>query len=283
MGYPIFIISLDRCANRFDFVASQLNQQGLDFERVPAVDASDFDRAFMRKYRRRSGYYQSLSPGEIACHLSHRKCWQLIVERGLSAAVVLEDDVRLDPNFSSAIQSAEGLSKNWDYLKLHGSRRGWVETVRADNGFSIVKFSRVPGYTFAQIVNREAAEALLAMNLPKARPIDVDLKWHWEIPGVRIRNLYPEIVFDESDNLGGSVIAQQGRKEKGDFRLRVSKVAYNLNFAWRNLGQNIKDFGLIDAIKLERGELRLDQSLRSSRSLVRSSREISMRQIQDTA
>jgi glycosyl transferase family 25 len=93
---PIFLINLDSSRERlaaFDKMSSRL---GLPFERVSAVDASQITEDNKKVlFSFRSGYLP-LGPGEMACFLSHRKVWQLIIDRGIDWAFVAEDDLHLE-------------------------------------------------------------------------------------------------------------------------------------------------------------------------------------------
>src|SRR5438034_3575043 len=41
----------------------------------------------------------SISGGEIGCFLSRRRAWQQLLDDGLSAALIVEDDIELEPGF----------------------------------------------------------------------------------------------------------------------------------------------------------------------------------------
>ena len=48
--------------------------------------------------------------GEIGCFLSHRSVWKKIVAQNLTAGIIFEDDVQIDPNvFSDSLKSSLGL------------------------------------------------------------------------------------------------------------------------------------------------------------------------------
>jgi GR25 family glycosyltransferase involved in LPS biosynthesis len=66
--------------------------------------------AVYRKNLHRPRYPFELGKAEVGCFLSHRKAWQEILDRGLDAGLIVEDDVAPDEKaFSEAMAVA---SKN---------------------------------------------------------------------------------------------------------------------------------------------------------------------------
>ncbi|XP_015754199.1 PREDICTED: glycosyltransferase 25 family member-like [Acropora digitifera] len=45
-----------------------------------------------------------LTMGEIGCFLSHYLIWQEMINNGLSQVLILEDDVRFEPNFRNQLR-----------------------------------------------------------------------------------------------------------------------------------------------------------------------------------
>lgn len=96
MRYPVFLINLDRQPGRLRFMQQQLSALGVTPIRVPAVNGRDpSERA-----QSCAAPYAQLSPGEIGCFESHRRLWERILDEGISAAIVVEDDVILASDFS---------------------------------------------------------------------------------------------------------------------------------------------------------------------------------------
>ena len=96
----LMVINLARATQRLASVQELFAGTGLDFIRVEAVDASRLSRADLaaacppvRVYLANA---RRVRPGEIACALSHKKCWQEAFADGTSLAAVFEDDVSFD-------------------------------------------------------------------------------------------------------------------------------------------------------------------------------------------
>lgn len=109
-----------------------------------------------------------LKLGEVACSLSHLRCWQDGVDHDHQYLVVLEDDVCLAPDFRNRLFSRLAAAQDWDLLYLgrlpQEADRGHV------NGFAI------PGYshcTYGYALTQHAARLLLSAGLADALiPVD---------------------------------------------------------------------------------------------------------------
>lgn len=108
MSYPIFIISLDDAVERRQALLDRLDAAGLDYEVVSAVDGRRGLPGELRAEIDPAGGYlrtwRHLTDAEWACALSHRKVYDLVAERGLDGAVVLEDDAILKPGFETFVR-----------------------------------------------------------------------------------------------------------------------------------------------------------------------------------
>ena len=50
-------------------------------------------------------YFRQLSRGEIGCHASHRKAWELIAHSEQPFGVVVEDDIFVETSFPQALET----------------------------------------------------------------------------------------------------------------------------------------------------------------------------------
>jgi glycosyl transferase, family 25 len=117
----IFVISLARAAERRAQLSSNL--PGLNWEYWDAFDGrllspevlgSDCDESGMRQTHGRL-----LVANEVACALSHRAIYDVIIERGYERVLILEDDVRLLPDGPPMFEmAAPQLPADWDLLLL---------------------------------------------------------------------------------------------------------------------------------------------------------------------
>lgn len=108
------VINLDRAQDRWSRMQQQVQAIGLSVERVSAVDAQAMAPEEIASHvpavddPSKVVYPRELKPGEVACFLSHRKCWQRLVDSGERWGLIFEDDVTLSPKFL-----AFAASENW--------------------------------------------------------------------------------------------------------------------------------------------------------------------------
>ena len=166
-------------------------------------------------------------PGEIGCFLSHRAAWRAIIDRGLDDAVILEDDVELDPAaFASAVDAARRVVPEVGFARLPLMERT-PRRVRSAPGPKVSSPAVLPLGTQAQVVSADAARRLLSATEPFDRPVDVLLQMRW-VTGVVGCVIAPSGVFDATARVGGSTI--QGRRT-GLLRLlsrEIRRPAYRL-------------------------------------------------------
>ena len=93
----IFVINLARRPDRLDQISQDLQNHGLTFERVDAIDAKS--DPVMKKFRR--PFFKLLlgkrtyGDGPLANYLSFRKIWQKMVDENIEQALILEDDAKI--------------------------------------------------------------------------------------------------------------------------------------------------------------------------------------------
>ena len=175
-------------------MCEQLDAAGLAYERIEAVDGRELDavepvRGFSPELNRRS-YPRLLSRGEIACYLSHLQALRRLVETGAPAAVILEDDVVLGPDFCEALAAAARSATPWDVVKLGSISRKPVRAAEPLGRYRVCRYHKVPISGFAHLVSRAGAQRLLARRVPFGRPFDVDLQHVWET-GLEVVGLEP--------------------------------------------------------------------------------------------
>lgn len=95
----IIVITIDRAKARHKHILKAF--EGLDFEFYFGTDKLEMDQEQIESgefynddlAKRISRYSKSLSPGEIACSLSHRGVYEEIVKKGYARTLIFEDDV----------------------------------------------------------------------------------------------------------------------------------------------------------------------------------------------
>lgn len=171
----IFVINLERDAERLAFVAGQLESLGLAFERVSAVDAQGLSEEERRRavngFVWRCATGRSVRPAEIGCALSHYGIYGRMTE----PVCILEDDVELQPGFLEALERVgEFIDPERpqvvmlsDMHSAHAALGPAGSIVRSAGGMC------TDGY----VITPSAARAILRVNLPLEAPCDAWSRW----------------------------------------------------------------------------------------------------------
>ena len=223
------IIHLERALERKPQVKKLKKTIALRTTVIDAIDGNKSDINFSKSYiprLLRPHYPFSLRSAEVACFQSHRKCWQEILDRGLEAALIIEDDVDIiDGEFTAAVELAMKEIKMGDLIRfpIKPREKPKIRSVKQDN-ISIYEPTLVGLGTQVQIVTYEAARRLLERTKRFDRPIDTYLQLRWK-HGVRILTLWPSGVREHSSNLGGSLIGKE-RNNSDKLRRELLRPLY---------------------------------------------------------
>lgn len=238
--YKVFVINLDRSTDRLTRIAAKFDEINVPFERIDAFDGKTLSDAFIEQMSPervvKKRYYRSLSKGEVACSLSHRKAWEKIVEEDLDFAIVLEDDVDLQDNFCQVLDLIAGLPHNdWDFIKLYPLTRGGKKNIARQfeyRNHTFVIYHKFPLGCVGQAISRQGAESLISHLPYVTQPVDSQLKSWWEA-GIFPFGLLPYCV--STDLYGLSDINPSGRLEKmtqNHFIKLVNKAEKALRRIW---------------------------------------------------
>lgn len=156
-----------------------------------------------------------LAAGEVGCFLSHRACWQRIVDQGWDMALVVEDDLSIEPHdWLTAQKLISEHAGADDFIRLPAKRREVPAHVLAEAGQAKLFVPKVIGLqTVAQVVGRNAAKRLLAASEIIDRPVDTFLQMHWA-HGQQIKTILPNGFGELTEELGGSTIQKKKRGNK---------------------------------------------------------------------
>ncbi|GAB4363558.1 MAG: glycosyltransferase family 25 protein [Oricola sp.] len=160
-----YFINLDRSPDRLTYMTKALNELGLDYERVAAVDGRALSREEIAQVYQHAPGTQFLDPGSIACSLSHRKVWERIVAADDEYALVLEDDVIFGENAKAILADTAWIPQGTDLLRLETFRRHTVrgrEPVATVRDRAIYRLHHIHNGTGAYIVSKAAAGRLLS-------------------------------------------------------------------------------------------------------------------------
>lgn len=205
----IFVLNLERAVDRRVLMEQRLAELGLEAEFLSAVEGARVDRR-----RLPAGSEPRLSHGELGCYLSHKRSWEIVVERGLDHAVVLEDDVVLSPELPRVIAQLAGLDLAFDMVRLSslGPVRG-IPVARLDGARSVILPNKNPSGAQGYLVSQAGARRLLARLAVPRRPVDdeFDLYWKYELC---VPVVFPCVVAEDSSLASTIGARMDGRHRK---------------------------------------------------------------------
>lgn len=115
---PVFLINLDRRPDRLAQMQAEFGKVGVEFERVPAVDAKNpsqdldgwtFDPRI------------STGPATLCNMLSHLSVLRRVVADRIPLAMVVEDDVELSPDVRDLVSRNDWLPNGTGLVQCEGS------------------------------------------------------------------------------------------------------------------------------------------------------------------
>lgn len=181
----------------------------------------------------RPRYPFALQPGEIGCFLSHRACWQRIVEERIDWALIVEDDLGVEPGlWAQALELLRAQMTPDHFIRLPAKAREKPVHSLAQNGAAHLFLPRVIGLqTVCQAVGRGAAQRLLRASETLDRPVDTFLQMHWAT-GQPVHTILPNGVRELTAELGGSTI-QKKTRASGKLAREWNRLRYRTQVALR--------------------------------------------------
>jgi hypothetical protein len=144
----IFVINMARATERRT-ILRHLDELGLEAEIPPAVEGAKIERSTLGPDAE-----PGLSAGEIGCYLSHIRFWQIVVERELEHAIVLEDDVICDPAMMTVAEEIASLKLPVDAVRLSALQPIRGRTIaRLSGGHSLLLPNKNPSGTQGYMVS----------------------------------------------------------------------------------------------------------------------------------
>ena len=217
MAPLIYVINLDRDAERMASIRANLEGLGLPFERLSAVmgkDVPEWEKLVdMSAYAWRNRL-DAPRAGEVGCYLSHLKAMETFLRTDAPWCVILEDDVEVLPACADVLRSLAE-KDDWDLVKLFNFHSGLPVKKRAlGSAHHLVAHLTRTTSSAAYVVNRRAAETLLKSMRPITEQVDHALDRPWE-NGLRVRGIRPMPVVLAPVAATTSTIDYQGRGKQG--------------------------------------------------------------------
>jgi glycosyl transferase, family 25 len=246
-----YVINLARSPERRAHMTAQLEDRGIDWENVVAVDGRDLDMTDRRTIEApapSSRNNESLLPGEVGCALSHLDVYRRILADGLEQALVLEDDVTLPADLPAVLDAlpeqlagSEVALLNFDSVgTCQVSRNGSVGLPTARQLVHPVDIHQ-PLSAAAYVITREACQRMTESRLPIRSTAD---DWgYFYSAGVldRLRCVVP-LAVDKTSDFASTMAYHSEKSFKGrvlslitryDLRLLQRAVVYRRERIWR--------------------------------------------------
>lgn len=178
-------------------------------------------------------YPFALRTAEIGVFQSHRRCWQTILDRGWERALVVEDDLAVEPKrFARALQILDAHMTPEMVVRLPVKARELPVQVLASEGDLQLILPKVIGLQcICMAVGARAAERLLRASEEIDRPVDTWLQMHWAT-GQPIHALLSNGNREIAGEIGGSTI-QTKTRASGKLAREVKRAAYRAQIAFK--------------------------------------------------
>lgn len=228
-----FIIHLARAEARKPQVERLTATLPLPVNVVDAVDglalADGEIEAVYRRHLHRPHYPFELRKAEIGCFLSHRKVWQAILDGGLDAGLIVEDDVEPDEKlFAPALALAMQTIRPGDYIRFpYRSHTDSGAEVAKVGDITLVEPAHVGLGMQMQLVGRQAAAELLEATETFDRPVDTTIQMRW-LAKIRILAARPASIRQIGHLLGGTVVQKKSKPLSEVLSREVKRAWYRL-------------------------------------------------------
>lgn len=174
------VVNMKRSADRWEAIKKQLEQLQISVRRVDAVDGKLLPDEEVKRLTSSVHYSmgRELERGEIGCFLSHRKCWQELVDSGEKYALVMEDDLLFSDRALKFMQSDDWIPAECDLIQLFVFRKQKKylcerkEYDLKDGDRLWIPVFPAPVGTQAYIISRQAAEIALQKSDRFNLPVD---------------------------------------------------------------------------------------------------------------
>lgn len=144
-------------------------------------------------YNNSQQLYIPLTVGAIGCALSHKKCYQYIIDNNIERCLILEDDVRLHPDFNNLLNNLlDEIPEDFDIFALGHSSTAKVDPkfIPTHNFYKTSKFYGLFGY----IVSNKGAYNLLNI-FPITKQMDTEISNNLDTINAYV--LHNSIIFSD--------------------------------------------------------------------------------------
>lgn len=228
-----YIINLPKDIERREHICRVLEPYSwMEKEFVEAVYGKELPEDEMRRlfdidlaYKR---YGRELNRGEIGCTLSHRSCYEKLVASDEVRALVFEDDITILRDISPIVNIVNKMDESKPSILFLSGDYWFTSTLNCFGSYKIVSVYDAVG-TYAYIVNKKAAELILAKN-PK--PSYISDNWSlFRRQGVKLFAINPYLIDANIENFKSSIEQKYFGEKRENMPLRMALSSYWLSVA----------------------------------------------------
>lgn len=243
----IYFLNLDRHKNRFERLRDQLDNLGLTWKRIAAIDAQQASEEALSEYTNLTGPIPRMGAGARACTAGHFKIWKTFLETDAPVAFILEDDVRVSGVLPAFVKAAASYSNQVDILNFnrqnskHEQKKLMVSKIHPliDDVFEGKRLLGPHYGTAGYMITRSAAERLYNQLIRTNVPID-HLLFNPNVSSFnrssRIYQAFPAMVEPDVEKFQTSIQDEVIPKSM-HWRKKLSRAYYETNRLPYILGQ----------------------------------------------
>ena len=179
-------INLERSFDRRLFMENELSQLKIPFERIKAIDGRFLSDEFISEIAakqfstKKAWFPYHLIHNEYACFLSHKKCWERLINSDHEYASILEDDIILTAESTKYLSNSEWIPQKVQLLSLCAPLEPKIFRVKNQrtnlppqyNGSLYEIISPPITSAAAYIISRDAAKVALKLTDKISAPVD---------------------------------------------------------------------------------------------------------------
>ena len=189
----LYVVNLDRRADRLQDITKVFKQDKLNFIRVPAVDGKEYSTKLKK-------WEYSMTPPEVGCFYSHMHCYKLIAEGEDAFGVIFEDDVILSKNAAYYLTNCTWIPAGADIIKIETTSENKkvkisniLELPHGDVGIGKLESTHLG--TGGYVISRKAAKLILKRLSQPEMPIDnyLFMPGHGPLTDLKVYQLTPAI------------------------------------------------------------------------------------------
>ncbi|EBA12466.1 glycosyltransferase family 25 protein [Roseobacter sp. CCS2] len=174
----VWLINLDRDADRLQHMEDQLRPLDLPCQRFPAIDGKQqvdtlSKRADAAAYARNMG--SPILPGKMGCYASHIAVWEAFLASDSDVALILEDDVVFHDDFLQSLDLALEASDHWDTVRFNCIRAKLPVRQGYVGDYSLNAYVGPFTGNAAYLIKRDVAQRVLPNLWPQTRAFDHEL------------------------------------------------------------------------------------------------------------